>query len=484
TLSLQDKVKLKREVNRGVQKKKDMAQEFDILANTLLTVFKNLDAILRVIEESQCKRMKEAKHTDLEEALVKWMKFVRDQNILLLKAEHFAKELGHSEFQASVGWLDKLKSRHNTLFKNVCGKSAAVSDNDCDTWRIRVLPNLFKDYRENDFNADETGLFFKCLPDKTMTFKGDNCHSGRHSKECVPAMVAANMLGTEKLPLLVTGKSKKPHCFRNENNKKSWMTSEIYHSWLLKLDRKFNSAKRKVLLFVDNCPAHPKALSTTLKAIKVVFLPPNMMSKLQPMDQGIIKKLKEDYRKRIILGILLSLEEGQSITISLLDCIGNIDKAWKDVKPMIIAHCFRKVGFTKENIDLHFMVEEDKEMEESDWISLQGKLGFTKEVTFEAYVDMDSDVVVASYLMEEDILLNVVITKQGSVDCGQDDKGADNGQESDNQSEPFILPPSCHEVSTVANTLQSFVESRSSVPDSVFNAFTCIEGFIDGETKR
>lgn len=31
--------------------------------------------------------------------------------------------------------------------------------------------------------ADETGLFFKCLPDKTLTFKNEKCHGGKHSKE-------------------------------------------------------------------------------------------------------------------------------------------------------------------------------------------------------------------------------------------------------------------------------------------------------------
>ncbi|XP_043470219.1 tigger transposable element-derived protein 7-like [Leptopilina heterotoma] len=46
------------------------------------------------------------------------------------------------------------------------------------------------------------------------------------------------------------------------------------------------------LLVIDNCPAHPKVLLTELKAIKTVHLPANTTSKLQPMDQGIIKNLK------------------------------------------------------------------------------------------------------------------------------------------------------------------------------------------------
>ena len=53
-------------------------------------------------------------------------------------------------------------------------------------------------------------------------------------------MVVANMTGTEKYKLLVIRKSAKPRCFSGvkslpieyQNNKKAWMTSEIYESWL------------------------------------------------------------------------------------------------------------------------------------------------------------------------------------------------------------------------------------------------------------
>lgn len=49
-------------------------------------------------------------------------------------------------------------------------------------------------------------------------------------------MVASNMSGSEKLKLLVIGKSKNPRCFEGiksldvdyEHNKKAWMKSEIY----------------------------------------------------------------------------------------------------------------------------------------------------------------------------------------------------------------------------------------------------------------
>lgn len=120
-------------------------------------------------------------------------------------------------------------------------------------------------YKPNDiFKADETG-FFKCLPDKTLAFKGDKCFGGKHSKERATVTVGANMTGTEKLPLLVIGKSKNPRCFKRVKsleveykcNKKAWMTSDIFCECILKLDKRMTNERRKIVLIVDNCPAHP-----------------------------------------------------------------------------------------------------------------------------------------------------------------------------------------------------------------------------------
>jgi len=58
-------------------------------------------------------------------------------------------------------------------------------------------------------------LFFKLLPEKTLEFKGLDCSGGKRSKETLTVMVCANMSGTEKIPILVIGKSANPRCFKN-----------------------------------------------------------------------------------------------------------------------------------------------------------------------------------------------------------------------------------------------------------------------------
>ena len=63
------------------------------------------------------------------------------------------------------------------------------------------------------------------------------------------------------------------------------------------LDMKFHGESRKVALIIDNYPAHPNV--DNLKAIELVFSPPNTSSKTQPMNQGVIRALKAFYRTNV-----------------------------------------------------------------------------------------------------------------------------------------------------------------------------------------
>ena len=65
------------------------------------------------------------------------------------------------------------------------------------------------------------------------------------------------------------------------------MDRTLFEEWLRELDRKFDMQGRKIVLVVDNCPAHPDV--SRLKAINLQFLPPNITSCTQPMDQGVIR---------------------------------------------------------------------------------------------------------------------------------------------------------------------------------------------------
>ena len=145
------------------------------------------------------------------------------------------------------------------------------------------------------YNADETGLFFKSLPNKTLAAKDDKCIGGKLSKERLTVLLCANASG-EKLKPLVIGKSKQPRSFGRLKHsqlpvnwkwsKKAWMTGDLFEQWLHELNNKMIFERRKILLFIDNATVHCTA---TLSNVNIKFFPPNTTSILQPLDQGIIK---------------------------------------------------------------------------------------------------------------------------------------------------------------------------------------------------
>ena len=67
--------------------------------------------------------MRKSPHEELEQALIKWVRMVRDRNIALIgplvqeKANEFATAMGIADFTASNGWLTRFKKRENLNFQ-------------------------------------------------------------------------------------------------------------------------------------------------------------------------------------------------------------------------------------------------------------------------------------------------------------------------------------------------------------------------------
>ena len=161
----------------------------------------------------------------------------------------------------------QLSFRYDVSFKNISGESKSVTEEMTAPWTETTLPTILSRYPlENIFSADEFGLFYQCLRNKTLHLKGEKGSGGKYSKIFLTGLAARNAYG-ERLPLFVIGKANKPRCFKGARNlprryhaqHKNWMTAELFKEWVRQLDRKFSAANRKITLTIDNCTAHTHA---------------------------------------------------------------------------------------------------------------------------------------------------------------------------------------------------------------------------------
>ncbi|CAM1330237.1 Uncharacterised protein at_DN0665, partial [Pycnogonum litorale] len=171
------------------------------------------------------------------------------------------------------------------------------------------------------YNADETGIFWRCIPRGTLAAKDEFQASGsKEAKERLTAMTCANASGTHKCKLLVIGKSRNLRCLKvvtvlpviYRANKRAWITQDLTSEWFLKdfvPEVRENARKGlpdgcKVLLLLDNCSAYPPAELLVADNVYAAYLPPNCTSLIQPMDQGIIRSLKCYYRKTFLSALV------------------------------------------------------------------------------------------------------------------------------------------------------------------------------------
>ena len=424
TKSLHEKYKALKEIENGLSKK-EAASKYNVALNTISTWLKNKEKIINAITQGKnpkTKNLKGGSYDKLDQAMYKYFLNVRSHNIpvsgpmLKEKAMAYARQLQIADFKGSDGWLDRWKTRHGITFKTVAGEASSCTPEMTASWEQTTLPTILSSYNLADiYNADEFGLFYQALPERSLHLKSEKCVGGKHSKIRLTGMAAANALG-EKLPMFVIGKSVKPWCFSGVQNipcryraqKKSWMDGVLFEEWIRELDSKFEREGRKVVLIVDNCPAHPRVKD--LKAINLVFLPPSTTSKTQPMDQGVIRALKAHYRSKAVQMYITAIENNRPIpNISILVAMDMLVAAWDKVTPGTINNCFRAAGISHQSQESAISDDDDP------FKTLAEEINNLKErvpelapenVTADIVVECDDDAATseADPLTDEDIL--------------------------------------------------------------------------------
>ncbi|GBN91403.1 hypothetical protein AVEN_255468-1 [Araneus ventricosus] len=109
---------------------------------------------------------------------------------------------------------------------------------------------------------DETALFFRSLPNKSMIQKSEEARGGKIPKERLTISFGVSTAGEKEKPL-VFWRCQRPTCFKGKDlnrlgvswyaNKKAWMTSSFFEEWLVNFDKKNEESSQESSPCVGQC---------------------------------------------------------------------------------------------------------------------------------------------------------------------------------------------------------------------------------------
>ncbi|KAH1266212.1 ARS-binding protein 1 [Glycine max] len=322
-----------------------------------------------------------------------------------------------SNFNFSIGWLGKFKHRHG--IKSFC--------------RFGESYKLIIHWQQNNLKEENK------------------------IKKRLTVVICCNEDGFEKIPLWIIGKYAKPRCFKNVNmnnldyqyraNKKAWMTSVLFDEYVRSFDQMMHG--RRVLLVVDNCPAHQRNIEG-LRNVELFFLPPNMTSKIQPCDAGIIRAFKMHYRK-----ILKGYEVGQSDPgkINVLDAINLAIPAWTiDVRKETIANCFRHCKIRSASDVARNLDEFTFDEETQDLKTMINQCGYHNKMDIDNLMNYPGENEACSEVQSLEDIVGTIIENNANDD-GEDDTVS-------------LEPVTRKEALMASNTLHNFmIQYKNTTPE-------------------
>ena len=105
--------------------------------------------------------------------------------------------------------------KHKIFLKVIGGECKSATDEITSFWNETTLPTILSNYKlQAIFNADQFGLFYQCLSNKTYHLKRGKFPGAKKSKVRKTEMATRSATG-KKFLMFIIGKLKNPRCFKN-----------------------------------------------------------------------------------------------------------------------------------------------------------------------------------------------------------------------------------------------------------------------------
>lgn len=393
-------IELKREIiekNEQGVRVADLARQYGRSTSTICTVLKQKESIKGITPAKGVtiiSKLRSSLHEKMEKLLMVWVTEKQlkgdtlTQGIICEKARAIygdllnqtsrtsTDEASEDSFKASRGWFDNFRKRTG-IHSVVRHGEAASSDVKAAEDYLKTFSELIEAngyIPQQVFNCDETGLFWKKMPNRTYITAEEKIMPGyKPMKDRLTLALCANASGDCKIKPLLVYHSENPRAFKSHKilkeklqvmwraNPKAWITRQFFVQWVnlvfgpsVKKYLQENNLPMQALLVLDNAPAHPPNLEDDIleefKFIKVLYLPPNTTPILQPMDQQVISNFKKLYTKHLFRRCFevtentnLTLREYWKDHFNIVICLRIIDQAWLSVTTRTLTSAWKKL---------------------------------------------------------------------------------------------------------------------------------------------
>lgn len=367
-LTLKEKMDICARLERG-ESRKALMQEYNVGMSTLYDIKAHKAQLLRFFASSACNKALERRRTlhtpkleHLDRVLYEWFLGKRAEGVpvsgpmLIEKAKDFYEQMRLTEpCVFSGGWLWRFKARHG-IKKLDASSEKQMADHQAAEQFCGFFRSLTSEHGltpEQVYNADETGLFWRCSPSPTPE-GGAAPGGGRPNRDRLTVLMCANATGSHKIKPLVIGKGSGPRASRGiqplpvayRAHCNAWADRAVFSDWFHHIFapsvREHFRARglpedSKAMLLLDSSRAHPQESELVSANIFTIFLPASVTSLLQPMDQGI----RRDFMRHFISPPVAP--QGLHPRGNANDAVCSVACAWDAVPGAVFSRAWRKL---------------------------------------------------------------------------------------------------------------------------------------------
>ncbi|GLV32614.1 hypothetical protein CBL_00677 [Carabus blaptoides fortunei] len=388
-------LKLKLEIIRRIEsgeRQKDICRDYGLAGSTIRTILKNKDKIKefgRIATPLAAVKLIKNRApimVEMERLLTIW---IDDQTqrcvpvsspMIQDKAKSLYEDLkprfmdvtftsDDEGFKASLGWLDRYKRRAS--MENIVIKTEVQNTvlEEIMSYKSELAEIIEEGgySPQQVFNVNETGLFWKRMPEKSFIFNQEEGLCGiKSSKLRLTILLGGNAAGDFKLKPMLVYHSENPSALKGYSkgllpviwkaNRKASVTRQLFENWFtdyfcpaVKEYCAEENLENKALLLLGNSPGHSTGLEDLCDNIKVVFLPRNTTS-MQPMDQGVFAEFKTYYLRRTFNQAVRACEGENAFNFTefwndynIRQAIDNIGASWDEVPAKTMNMVWKKL---------------------------------------------------------------------------------------------------------------------------------------------